>query len=259
MGIPLSEWFACLHVREGGFYGWDTSGSYRNASIQNYLKGIRVITDAGGWVVRLGDPSMTPLPTLQRVIDYAHTRFKSELMDLYLIKECRVFVGMNSGPFDIANLFRKPAVLVNLTEWALTFPMRKGDLAIIKHFFSRSRKRFLSLNEMLGEPFETQCSFLTDEYTLFENSADEISDVIEEFLSKQGRYEFASLQEAFNRGRRRQVHRWLDQGGPLWRESCVAAEAIARYRFAARADSSAGSLGQKYLEQNWLEDRMNSN
>ena len=29
----------------------------------NYKKAIKTITDLGGWVFRLGDPSLTPLPS----------------------------------------------------------------------------------------------------------------------------------------------------------------------------------------------------
>ena len=68
MGIPLSDWFVALHVREDGDL------DYRNSSIGNYPDAIRVITRAGGWVVRLGDASMTPMPDMERVIDYAHSR-----------------------------------------------------------------------------------------------------------------------------------------------------------------------------------------
>ena len=81
MGIPLADWFACLHVRESGYRG-DTAAVYRNASVQNHIKGIQAITAAGGWVVRIGDPTMTPLPQLDHVIDYPHTKYKSELMDI---------------------------------------------------------------------------------------------------------------------------------------------------------------------------------
>lgn len=258
MGVPLSDWFVCLHVRESGFHSWDTPAGPRNASIQNYVEGIRTITDAGGWIVRLGDASMTPLPPMERVIDYPHTRFKSELMDIYLISECRVYIGTNSGPFDVAALLRRPTILVNLTEWALTFPMRRGDLAITKHIFSHSRDRFLSLKEMLEEPFVCQeLGPLSDEYTMFGNRPEEIQEVIEEFLSEPEGHELSGLQEAFNRGRSGQIHRWLDQGEPFWRVASDEERVIEQYRIASRADSAAGSIGRKYLEQNWIEDRMN--
>ena len=82
MGIPLSDWYVCLHVSE---YNVPTA---RASSIHNYIDAIKVITDAGGWVVRLGDSSMVKLEPMEGVIDYPHTRYKSRLMDLYLLSHC---------------------------------------------------------------------------------------------------------------------------------------------------------------------------
>ena len=111
MGLPLAGWFVCLHVSE------NCPRIPRNASIHNYFEAIKVVTNAGGWVVRLGDPSMTPLPSMERVIDYAHSRHRSESLDLYLISQCHFFVGLSSGPPLVATLFRKPLVIVNMTQW----------------------------------------------------------------------------------------------------------------------------------------------
>jgi len=257
MGVPLDRWFVCLHVREGGFRNDGDLGANRNCSILNYLDGIRVITEAGGYIVRLGDPSMIPLPRIARVIDYPHTAFKSELMDLYLISECRFYLGVNSGPLDIAWLFQKPVLLTNLTEWTMSFPKRKGDLAIIKHIFSRSRNRFLSLREILEEPFE--CQSIRDaggDYVMVENTPDEIRDVIFEHLTEPPNRPQSPLQEAFNAARRAQVHRLLD--GPIEFFSLNRRDdAVERYRFASRADSVKGALGRKFVQENWLESSRN--
>lgn len=258
MGIPLEDWFVCLHVREAGFYEGEEEREitkYRNASILNYIEGIKVITAAGGWVVRLGDNTMASLPPMERVIDYPHTPFKSELMDIYLISECRFHIGVSSGPHDVARLFGKRELLINLTEWTLAFPMRIGDLAILKHIFSRSRNRFLSLKEILKEPlFECQTFWagLGDDYIMEENTPEEIRQVTEEFLRKPKEYQYSELQETFNDGRRLQIKRWLEKSLPN--------SSVARlYRFACHTDSMAGAIGQKYLQQNWDHDTMNEN
>lgn len=95
MGLPRDAWFVCLHVREGGYKGdWD---NIRNTNIINYLGAIKEITRRGGWVVRMGDPTMTKLPALERVIDYAHSPNRSAIMDVYLLKECFFFCGHKHG------------------------------------------------------------------------------------------------------------------------------------------------------------------
>ena len=255
MGIPLTDWFICLHVREGGYRG--DAGSARNSSVQNYIEGIKAITAAGGWVVRIGDPTMTPLSPMERVIDCRHSGYKSELLDMYLISQCDLFIGTNSGPSDVATLFGKPMILVNATEWSIGFPMKKGDLAIMKHTFSRSLNRFLSIRETLEEPFSWQVfGHGSDEYVRAENTPEEIRDVIEEFLAKPEDYATSELQDAFNEGRRKQIHRSFDHDEPFvgtTREDYVPS----MYRIASRCDSASGTLGQKYLEQNWITDSMN--
>ena len=247
MGIPLADWFVCFHVRESGYR--KDADIFRNASIENSIEGIKAITAAGGWVVRIGDPSMTPLPQLERVIDYPHTRYNSELMDIYLISQCSLFIGPNSGPSDVATLFGKPMIIVNSTEWTLKCPLKKGDLTIIKHIFSRSRNRFLSIEEILEGPFDWQgFSSHSSEYMMVENTPEEIRDVIEEYLAEPEDYDYSELQEAFNQGRCDQIHRYLD---PIDERSVVT-----QYRIASRADAAAGTLGQKYLEQNWIADNL---
>jgi len=253
MGIPSNDWFACVHVRESGYH--NDREIYRNASIGNYVEAIQAITRAGGWVVRIGDSSMVPLDSMEHVIDYPHTRFKSELMDIYLLSHCRLFLGINSGPYDVATLFKRPVLLVNSPEWSIGFPMRMGDLAITKHIFSVSRDRFLSVSEILAEPHSIQVfSSLPDEYVMVENTPQEIRELVEEFLGKNEGQEYSDLQNAFNEGRRKQIHQWLDQESSS--DGLSEAALVEKYRIAAHCEIAAGTLGKTYLEQNWIVDKL---
>ena len=252
MGIPVSDWFVALHVREGGHHDREETLNYRNSSTHNYRDAIRVITQAGGWVVRLGDASMTPMPDMERVVDYAHSRWKSELMDLYLISECQFYFGTTSGPFTAALLLDRPALTVNASHFSLWAPSRCGDLGILKHVYSPRLRRVLSVRELVEEPFESQCADTLSEshgYQLIENSPDEIRDVVEEFMRPERR-QLSDLQHAFNTARSRAIHRWLDRG-ELKEFADAEDDLTEQYRLASRADGVAGALGQKYLEQNW--------
>jgi len=256
LGIPMEDWFACLHVREDRAYTEQhpDRANYMYASVQNYAQAIRDITSTGGWVVRLGDSRMTRLPPMDRVIDYPFTSIKSESMDMYLISECRFFLGMPSGPYDISRLFQKPEIMVNLTEWITALPTRKGSLGILKHIFSRPLGRFLSITEILETPlFECQGGLygLGNDYKMFENSPEEIHNVVEEFLSQPEEYQYSELQEEFNHRRRAQIHAEL-AGYSL--QTYPRLDIVDKYRYASRADSVEGTIGQKYLEQNWFYD-----
>jgi putative glycosyltransferase (TIGR04372 family) len=251
LGIPSDAWFVTLHVREGGFYGDVDSGRSRNADISNYLSAIRAITDAGGYVVRLGDASMKPLPAMPRVIDYARSPMKSELLDIYLVARCRFFIGMNSGPMDVALLFHRPMLLTNLSEWSLSFPRKQGDRAILKHVFSKRRNRCLSLGELVAEPYGTQAQRgLGEDYDMLENSPEEIRALVEEYLEDPEGELRAPEQDAFNRARLERIRQWLED--PAVRILDDPREDVTeRYRMAAHADQAGGALGRHFASDYW--------
>lgn len=249
MGIPEGAWFACLHVREGGFH--KDQCAERNANILNYIDAIKEITSRGGWVVRLGDATMTRLPAMEHVIDYPFTEFKSALMDIYLIAECRYYIGMSSGIFDVAQLFQRPIMLTNISSWLYPFPLKRCDMGLFKHVYSKSRNRFLSIREWLDEPFEA-VSFRTlgPDYVLHENSPEEIRTAVREFLGYGGQGERTEVQRQFDEIR-------LRNGKKLITESFISEaewDMEHRYRLASRLDAPAGVLNTDYLQKNWERD-----
>jgi len=212
MGVPEDSWFVCLHIREPGFYELEGKlKSMRNSTVGNYIKMIRVITAAGGWVVRLGDSTMTPLPPMERVIDYPHTLYKCDLMDIFLVKACRFFIGANSGPWQVAFLFQKPMVTVNTVEFVYAYPRRRGDLGLIKHVYSRSRNRFLSLEETLGVIAEVSVCFSNDEdFEFHENTPEEIRDIVKEFMKQVNQNGNMDLQNEYERRREAEAYNILE-------------------------------------------------
>jgi putative glycosyltransferase (TIGR04372 family) len=265
MGLPMDAWFACLHVRESGFHKDNVSD--RNADIANYADAIKEITQRGGWVVRMGDASMTPLPPMTHVIDYPYTPFKSELMDVYLISACRVYIGMISGIYDVAVLFQRPIIITNMTAWLFGYPPKAGDLGIMKHIYSKSRGRFLSSGEWFEEPWDSLgIRSLGDDYVLHENTAEELATVVREFFDRGERFEASELQRECNERRvacgKRIIGRPIFAGeNPQQAKSKSIPNPFApddflydmleRYRFGSRLDSAAGMLGTAFLQQNW--------
>lgn len=250
MGLPESAWFAGLHVRESGFYNDHRSSACRNATIANYLPLIREITARGGWVVRLGDKSMTPLPMMERVIDYPHTRFKSDLMDLYLLSECRFYVGMSSGILDTAFLFQRPMLITNMTNMTFVYPRRPEDRGVPKHVYSKSKKRFLSLREILDAPWDAQhFRTLGADFELFENAPDELREAAVEFIDglDRGPSSPTPLQAAANRLRVEQGRRLI--GSVLFDDHYD--DMHNRYRMASRLESARGCLSRSFVENNW--------
>jgi putative glycosyltransferase (TIGR04372 family) len=102
-------------MREAAHYT-ETIGlgqTHRNSEIRSCLETIEYITKRGGWVVRLGGPGSPALPRLKQVVDYAHGKFKSPIMDLRLIRDARAFIGTTSGLTNVAVSLGVPCALVN--------------------------------------------------------------------------------------------------------------------------------------------------
>lgn len=257
IGVPLTDWFVCLHVREAGFRNELKYNHLRNGTIANYIEGIKAVTDRGGWVVRLGDPSMTALPPMSRVIDYARSPFKSPLMDIYFMSECRYMIGTNSGPQDVTQMFQKRELLINVTEWLYTWPIRAGDKLILKHVYSNALGRYLSLEELFNSSHESLYYFHAGQgtYSLHENTSAEIRDAIIEFLDEPVESRHTPLQEIVKRTRENQIQTWLSEGFVV--NGKPALSDMEKYRVASSL-SYQGTISHSYLEGNWSWNHLTS-
>jgi len=153
-GVPEGAWFVALHVREGRWDGRNAGlhGGVLNADIASYFIAIDEITRRGGWVIRMGDPSMRPLPSLPNVIDYCHSDLRADWMDIFVAARCRFMVGTSSGPAYIPPLYGAPSVLTNWWPPAQR-PWHASDIFIPKMLRRRADGQYLTLGETLSEPF----------------------------------------------------------------------------------------------------------
>jgi putative glycosyltransferase (TIGR04372 family) len=185
MGVPRDAWFVVLHVRSPGFHreGSHPHQAHRNANIRTYLPAIEDIVARGGWVIRLGDPSMEPLPPLAGVVDYAHSREKCDWMDVFLISQSRFFLGVASGLCNIPQTFGVPCVLTNWVSNHLPVYGR-CDLFIPKLCWSDREQRLLSFDEFyhpMVRRLSYSCEHLAREgLRVLDNSPEEILAVVQE-------------------------------------------------------------------------------
>ena len=152
-GIPDGAWFVALHVREGKWDGRKPGlQGILNADIATYSEAIDEITRRGGWVIRMGDPSMKPLPSLPNVIDYCHSDLRADWMDIFIAARCRFMIGTSSGPAYIPPLYGVPSVLTNWWPPAQR-PWHASDIFIPKMLRRLADGQYLTLGETLSEPF----------------------------------------------------------------------------------------------------------
>lgn len=185
LGIPNDSWFVCIHAREGCFSPIDEElHRHRNANIDNLNLSVLEITKRGGWVVRLGDPTMKPMQPLPQSIDYAHHHMKSARLDVILCARARFILGNTSGIFLVSTVFGIPSALVNMIP-VNAMGMSHRDLSIPKMHWSEARERYLSLDEIKNDGLSSAQYF--DQYLsagvrLVENSAIDILELTQEMF-----------------------------------------------------------------------------
>jgi len=129
-GVDRDRWFACVHMREH-HYRWRFGiDRVRCVNSKSYLPMIsNIINKQGGQVVRLGDPSMTPLPEMDGLIDLSRSdnNFPEQA---FALSRARFFVGAESGMTQLACAMKAPTATTNtyieIGVW------NDGDVAMIK-------------------------------------------------------------------------------------------------------------------------------
>jgi putative glycosyltransferase (TIGR04372 family) len=207
-GIPDDAWFVSLHVRESGFklhQGLTKVEAGLDADPRTYLPAVKAVVDRGGMVVRIGDPSMTPLPAIAGLFDYAISPLKSDWMDVFLLGACRFFIGTSSGPAYVPPLFGIPCALTNWFP-AGSRPFNSRDFYIPKLLQVGNPPGILRFEDMVMPPLGYAAQYQhAAEIDLFAipNTSDEIRELVVELLDQldgNGSYseEDQSLQKTFD-------------------------------------------------------------
>lgn len=188
VGIPRTAWFVALHVREAGSKSHHVGlHNVLNATICDYYPAIHEITRRGGWVVRIGDPSMEPLDPMDRVLDYCHSRIRSDWMDVFLSASSRFFIGTSSGPAYVPPAYGVPCVLTNWWPPAQR-PWHAADIFIPKRYREISSGKYLTLSESLVEPlgYCNSVDHLKETHGLIveDNDSDDITAAVIEMIER---------------------------------------------------------------------------
>lgn len=170
LGVPKSKWFVTLHVREG------KGNSLFNSSPKTYIKAIDTIVKTGGYVIRVGDKSMTKLPKINGLIDYPFTEQKSDFMDVYLAAKNEFCIGTSSGYWSLPTFFGKPVVLTNYLPHFDYFMLDEKSVFLPKRLFNIKKKKYIPFKESFSFPLGYMCT----NYQLEKNSIKDIDNTSEE-------------------------------------------------------------------------------
>jgi putative glycosyltransferase (TIGR04372 family) len=203
MGMPRDAWFVCVQAREGGFSPLDEAlHHHRNSDVLRLVPAMEFITSQGGWCLRVGEPSATPLPVLSHVIDYARHPAKSDRMDIFLCAACRFFLGNSSGLSIVSTVFGVPCALANMIPLS-SLGFSSQDVSIPKLLRKGPDGRYLSFVEIFNSPIANyRLAKLYEDSGLVieENSVQDILELSREMLVRtDGTAVYGELDEALQR------------------------------------------------------------
>jgi putative glycosyltransferase (TIGR04372 family) len=187
LGIPKDAWIVCLHVREDSFHASGSSQTHGSANIVNYMAAIEGIAARGGWVIRMGDPAMSPAPTHPRLIDWAHSSLRSAEGDVLLAGACRFAIAGNSGFVYLLYSFGRPIILSDAPITPGTGPFGPGCILLPK--LIRQGDRPLSFKELFSPQWREAAYSIRGLVAMgaqcVDNTPDEIAAATEEMLDDQ--------------------------------------------------------------------------
>lgn len=191
--MGLGDKYICIHAREVATKVNNFISSYEDTSaidsnINSYDLACQYMRDLGYQSVRMGKDESKSCE-IAGVIDYAN-EFYDELMDFYLLANCKFLVGCSSGITAIAAFWGRPILHTNALSFCYgqeALPRTEYDLYIPKKFYSMREKRLLNLYETWDISFK--CDRFTKRFDeagiiLIDNTETEILNAVKEMNAK---------------------------------------------------------------------------
>ena len=161
VGWREGERFVCLLVRDEEFLTTFGGGpgshlerakrnSFRDSDVATYVPAAEWLADQGVWVLRMGKTMAKPMPSSHpRIVDYAFREDRSDFLDVWLFANCNLCITTGTGPDTIADVFRRPLLVVNYLPAAYLFSWSSAVTAPGPLVWSDSGRR-LSIEELLA-------------------------------------------------------------------------------------------------------------
>lgn len=118
-----------LHIRQKGFYNLeDENAAARNSNLNSTLEVLNSINSSFIYVL-MGDSNVPKInKKFKNIFNYAHSKLKSPLNDVLLIKYCDAHIGTTSGITHLTLNSNQPTLLINWYPFEYNF---KNESAVI--------------------------------------------------------------------------------------------------------------------------------
>jgi len=189
LGLDPGKPHVCLLGRDSAFLQQtmpESDGDMqepRNMDISTFRSGAEELLRLGYNVIRIGSIVQEPLEIDHpNYVDYASSGRQNDFMDIYLPASCRFFIGVQSGPMHVANIFRIPCLRVNVARLEIIEYCSPEDLALFKLVRSKSNGQILSVPEIitLGISKWAIENFADSDFEVIDNTEEELLEAIKE-------------------------------------------------------------------------------
>lgn len=189
---PERDWFVCILARDEGYYShYSYTGgaacNFRNADINDFRLAIEHITGLGGHVIRLGQHVERPYESSNpRYIDYPN-RYRSEFMDLWLVRNARFVMGTPAGICHLTEVFDVPFIAVDSVPMGYA-PYNRNNLCLFKTLHHIADDSPVSMSEYIALPGKQDIFWdkgLAEAGLYYrDNTPEEILEAVKEMLAR---------------------------------------------------------------------------
>jgi len=170
--------------------------SYRNESLINYEKSFVELKKQFN-IIRFGSVASKKIKS-EGIFDYPFSQDRNEINDLWLMKNCYIYIGTGSGPDILAMNYQKPIVYANWAHPPIIFGFHSPVNLMFKKYFKKKKNEYIPYKELLNKEnigvsgnriglLMTKQELDENHLVAEENSPDEIENAIKEldmFLKK---------------------------------------------------------------------------
>lgn len=150
--MEVSGDFVCIFARDSAYsqrqYGNFFYDDIRDMDIKSFESAEEYLYKKEIKTIRMGK-TVDRAINLPNCVDYA-TNYRSDLMDLYLLGNCKFYAGSLSGITAIAQIQNVPTVLIGVVQLGIhnSLAYRSSDIYVPKKIYNNKEKRVLSFTEM---------------------------------------------------------------------------------------------------------------
>ena len=169
LNLETKKWI-CIHNRDSEYLKNLTNHenfksmnfkyhNYRDSDVNNFIKSTKLLLEKNFYVFRMGRIQSNRMNLKHpNFIDYAFEKDRSDFNDIYLLSNCRAYLGSDAGPGDVPFCSGKPRFLMNysLTLLYAFHPggsevSRKNHFSFIfKHLFDKKTQKKLTLKQIIN-------------------------------------------------------------------------------------------------------------